>query len=204
MKTHPHSRKLVFGTCLLALVLAGCLGSGRPVDFYTLTPLPRPAGRTDATPGTIIALYPVVIPEYLDRPQIVTRTDDHQIALSEFNRWGGTLKQALASVLVENLNVLLAGRRANVMFDTLTFDPSYLVTVTVNRFDGPLGGTVWLNAAWSIWDVKAKKMLAVKTSLIQEKSADPGYAALVAAESRALAALSREIAGEFDRALKSP
>jgi hypothetical protein len=114
------------------------------------------------------------------------------------------LKQALASVLVENLNVLLAGRRANVMFDTLTFDPSYLVTMTVNRFDGPLGGTVWLNAAWSIWDVKAKKMLAVKTSLIQEKSADPGYAALVAAESRALAALSREIAGEFDRALKSP
>lgn len=204
MKTHPPSRKLVFGACLLALMLAGCLGTGRPVDFYTLTPLPRPAGGADATPGASIALYPVVIPEYLDRPQIVTRADDHQITLSEFNRWGGTLKHAFASVLVENLNVLLAGRRANVMADTLSFDPNYLVTVTVNRFDGQLGEAVWLNAAWSIWDVKAKKMLAVKTSLLQEKPAAQGYAALVAAESRALAALSREIAGELDRALKSP
>jgi len=205
MKSSLHSRKLLFGMCLLALMLAGCLfGASRPIDYYTLTPLPRPTGGTDATPGTNIALYPVVIPEYLDRPQIVTRTDDNQIALSEFNRWAGSVKYAFANVLVENLNVLLAGRRANVMFDTLTFDPNYLVTVTVNRFDGQLGDTAWLNAAWSIWDLKAKKMLAVNTSVIQEKAAAQGYAALVAAQSRALAALSREIAGELDRALKTP
>lgn len=204
MKTSIHSRKLFFGTYLLAWVLAGCLGASRPVDFYTLTPLPRPAAGPDATPGTIIALYPVVIPEYIDRPQIVTRTDDNQIALSEFNRWGGTLKHELTNVLVQNLNVLLAERRANVMLDTLTFDPNFLVTVTVNRFDGQLGNTVWLNAAWSIRDLKAKKMLAVKTSVIQEKAAAQDYAALVAAESRAIAALSREIAAELDRALKTP
>ncbi len=204
MKTHPHSRRLICSACLLALALAGCLGTSRPVDFFTLTPLPRPAGGADATPGTIIALYPVVIPEYLDRPQIVTRPDDNQITPSEFNRWGGSLKHAFANVLVENLNVLLAGRRAHVMFDTLTFDPSYLLTVTVNRFDGKLGEAVWLNAAWSIWDVRAKKISAVKTSLIQERPEAAGYAALVAAESRALAALSREIAGELDRGLKSP
>jgi len=202
MKSTLRSRKLFFGTCLLALMLAGCLfGASRPVDYYTLTPLPRPTGTggPDATPGTIIALYPVVFPEYLDRPQIVTRADDNQIALSEFHRWAGSLKYAFANVLVENLNVLLAERRANVMFDTLTFDPSYLVTVTVNRFDGQLGDTVWLNAAWSIWDVKAKKMLAVKTSVIQEKAAAQGYAALVAAKSRAITALSREIAAEFEK-----
>jgi uncharacterized protein len=202
MKSTLHSRKLFFSTCLLALMLAGCLfGASRPVDYYTLTPLPRPTGTggQDATPGTIIALYPVVFPEYLDRPQIVTRADDNQIALSEFHRWAGSLKYAFANMLVENLNVLLAARRANVMFDTLTFDPSYLVTVTVNRFDGQLGDTVWLNAAWSIWDVKAKKMLAVKTSVIQEKAAAQGYAALVAAKSRAITALSREIAAEFEK-----
>lgn len=204
MKTHPHLRRLICGACLLALALSGCLGASRPVDFFTLTPLPRPAAGADATPGTVIALYPVVIPEYLDRPQIVTRPDDHQITPSEFNRWGGPLKQAFANVLVENLNVLLAGRRAHVMADTLSFDPRYLLTVTVNRFDGKLGEAVWLNAAWSIWDVRAKKMSAVKTSLIREKPADQGYGALVAAESRALAAMSREIAAELDRALPSP
>jgi hypothetical protein len=204
MKSTLHSRKLLFGTCLLALMLGGCFGAGRPTNFYTLTPLPRPTAGPEATPGTIIALYPVLIPEYIDRPQIVTRTDDNQVALSEFNRWGGTLKHELTNVLMQNLNVLLAERRANVMLDTLTFDPNYLVTVTVNRFDGQLGNTVWLNAAWSIRDLKAKKMLAVKTSVIQEKAEAQDYAALVAAESRAIAALSREIAAELDRALKTP
>jgi uncharacterized lipoprotein YmbA len=203
MKTAIHPRKLLLVTCLLALVLAGCLGASRPVDFYTLTPLLRPTGGPDAAPGTIIAVPPVVIPQYIDRPQIVTRTDDNQIALSEFNRWGGTLKDELTRVLVENLSILLVGRGANVMIDILALDPTYLVTVTVNRFDGQLGDTVWLNAAWTIRDQKAKKMLAVKTSAIQEKAAAQGYNALVTAESRAVAALSREIAAELSALLKT-
>jgi uncharacterized lipoprotein YmbA len=204
MKTSMHARIIPFFTCLLALALAGCLGASRPVDFYNLTPLPRPIKRLEAAPGTIIAVPPVMIPQYIDRPQIVTRTDENQIALSEFNRWGGTLKDELTYVLVENLNILLAERRANVMIDILAFDPTYLVTVTVNRFDGQLGDTVWLSAAWTIRDQKAKKMLAVKTSAIQEKAAAEGYDALIAAESQAVAALSREIAAELSAVLKTP
>lgn len=204
MKATIHPRKLLFVSCLLALVLTGCLGASRPVEFYNLTPMPRPTGGLDAPPGTIIAVAPVVIPQYIDRPQIVTRTDDNQIALSEFNRWGGTLKDELTYVLVENLNFLLAGRGANVMIDILAFDPTYFLTVTVSRFDGQLGDTVWLNAAWTIRDQKAKKMVAIKTSAIQEKGAVQDYNALVKAESQAVAALSREIAAVLSAVLKTP
>jgi hypothetical protein len=204
MRKTPHLRKLGFGTCLLALILSGCLGDGRSVDFYNLTPLPRPAGGPDSTPGTIIAVPPVGIPQYIDRPQIVTRTHENQIALAEFHRWGGGLKDELTHVLVENLNTLLAERRVNVMVDSLAIDPKYVVTVTVNRFDGQLGDAVWLNAAWTIRDQKAKKMLAAKTSIIQEKATAQDYSALVAAESRAMGALSREIAADLDRVLKTP
>jgi hypothetical protein len=47
-------------------------------------------------------------------------------------------------------------------------------------------------------------MLAAKTSILQEAVAGPGYAELVAAQSRALAALSREIAAELAAVLKTP
>lgn len=204
MRKGIHLRKLLLGTCLMALSMAGCLGHGQPIQFYTLAPLPRPAGAAAGVPETIVAVYPAVIPASIDRPQIVNRTDENQIVLSEFDRWGGNLKEEIGRMLVENLNILLAGRRVSVMSDNLAPDPAYLVAVTFNRFDGRLGDSVWLNAAWTVRGQKHKKMLAVKNSVFEEKVLGPGYADLVAAQSRALAALSREIAAELSAMLKTP
>ena len=92
----------------------------------------------------------------------------------------------------------------SVMTDNLALDPAYLVAVTFNRFDGRLGDSVWVNAAWTIRDQKGKKTLAVKTSILQEKVAGPRYAELVAAQSRALAVLSREMAAELSAVIKTP
>lgn len=196
------SRRLLIA-CTLITLLSGCFGHSQPIEFYTLSPLPRPAGGTGSAPGTIVAVYPAAIPAAIDRPQIVTRTDENQIVLSEFNRWGGTLKEEISRVLVENLGILLSDRRVSVMTDNLAGDPAYLVAVTFNRFDGRLGESVWLNAAWTIRDQKRKKTLAVKTSTLLEKISGPGYAELVAAQSRALGALSREIAAELAAQLKT-
>lgn len=200
--TLPAARRLLFA-CLMVAALSGCFGSNRPIEFYTLSPLPRTATGTGSAPGTIVAVYPATIPAAIDRPQIVTRTDENQIVLSEFNRWGGTLKEEISRVLVENLGILLADRRVSVMTDTQAVDPAYLVAVTFNRFDGRLGESVRVNAAWTVRDQKHKKTLAVKTSTIEEKAQGPGYAELVSAQSRALGALSREIAAELAALLKT-
>ena len=197
------SRRLLIA-CTLAALLSGCFGHSQPIEFYTLAPLPHPAGGTGGAPGTIVAVYPAAIPAAIDRPQIVTRTDENQIMLSEFNRWGGTLKEEISRVLVENLGILLADRRVSVMGDNLAMDPAYLVAVTFNRLDGRLGDSVWLNAAWTIRDQKHKKTLTVKSSILQEKVLGPGYAELVSAQSRALGTLSREIAAELSALLKTP
>jgi uncharacterized lipoprotein YmbA len=204
MKTTMSAPVCLLILCLLAAALSGCFGRSQPIDFYTLAPLPRPTAGTGGAPGTIVAVYPAAIPKAIDRPQIVTRTDENQIVLSEFNRWGGTLNDEITRVLVENLDILLADRRVSVMTDNLASDPTYLVAVTFNRLDGRLADSVWLNAAWTIRDQKNKKTLAVKTSIHHEKIAGPGYAELVAAQSRALGTLSREIASELSAVLKTP
>jgi hypothetical protein len=195
------SRQLLTA-CLLVAALSGCLGPSPTIEFYTLAPLPRPAGRTGGGPAAMVAVYPAAIPAAIDRPQIVTRMDDNQITIAEFNRWGGTLKDEISRTLVENLGILLADRRVSVMSDNLAPDPAYLVTVTFNRFDGRLGDRVWLNAAWTVRDQKGRKTLAAKQSFFEEKVPGPGYAELVAAQSRALAALSREIAAELSSVIR--
>jgi uncharacterized protein len=190
--------------CLLAATLGGCLSQNRPIEFYTLSPLPRPVGESGGAPGTIVAVYPAMIPATIDRPQIVTRTAENQVVLAEFSRWGGTLKEEITRVLIENLNILLADRHVDVMGDNLALDPQFFVAVTFNRLEGRLGDKVWLNAAWTVRDQRSKKMLAVKTSTLQENVSGLGYAELVAAQSRALTVLSREIAAELSAVIRTP
>jgi uncharacterized lipoprotein YmbA len=204
MKKMARASWRILTACLLAAVLSGCFGHSRPIEFYTLASMSRPAGTTSGVPGTVVAVYPAVIPAAIDRPQLVTRMDDNQIMLSEFNRWGGTLKDEISRVLRENLAILLADRRVTVMSDSLAAEPAYLVQVTFNRFDGRLGDSAWLNAAWTVRDQKRKQTLAVKTSIVEEKALGPGYAELVAAQSRALGTLSREIAADLSALLKNP
>jgi len=87
----------------------------------------------------------------------------------------------------------------NLLPDAYASDPAYRLGVTVDQFDGRLAETVWLNAVWTVKDPKTQKTLAVGTSVIKEPVTGGGYGDLVAAESRAIAALSREIAAEFEK-----
>jgi uncharacterized lipoprotein YmbA len=67
--------------------------------------------------------------------------------------------------------------------------------VEVIRFDGRLGGDASLMTRWSIFGEDDKNLLLTRNSSFKEATTGPGYGALVAAQSRTVEALSREIAG---------
>jgi uncharacterized lipoprotein YmbA len=186
-------------TVLLCLALAGCLGTSRTIEYYTLTPLQRPVGLAEGSTGTVVAILPVSIPTAIDRPQIVTRTAENQIALAEYNRWGGSLKEDIGRALVQNLNTLMAGRPVSVLPETLATQPRYYIAVSINRLDGRLGESSWLNAGWTLRDQQAKQTLAIKSFVAEEKVHGLGYADLIEAQSRLIEALSREIAAEIEQ-----
>jgi hypothetical protein len=181
----------------VALLFIGCSSLSPPVEYYTLAPLPRTAAAAETRPQFTIAVRPATLPDLLERPQLITRTGETTVAVSEFHRWAGALKKDFARVLVENLNILLQDVQAAAATDDIALDPEYIVAVHVNRFDGSPGDSVRLNAVWSVRHPKGRQQMAVRESLIVEKSDAADYASLVAAHSRAVAALSREIAAEI-------
>lgn len=192
--------KILFALSLPVLGISGCLlGKSEPVAFYTLNPIPQTTGRTGPAPGTLVAVLPVVIPSVIDRPQIVTRADDNRILISDTHYWGGSLGNNFTHVLAANLDVLLAPNHIHALSDAHAPDEAYRLSVVVNQFDGQLADTVRLNASWTIREVKTRKTTAVGNSVIQEPVSGGGYGDLVAAASRAVAALSREIAAEFEK-----
>ena len=177
--------------CAIILVgLAGC-ASSRDTRFYVLTALPAVETPWGASPA--IGLRPVGLPQYLDRPQIVTRAGENMLQLAEFDQWGSPLQDNLTRVLAANLSILVPANRVAVFPWTKENPIEYEVTVEVAQLEGTLGGSCALVAEWVISGRGGKESLATGKSRHTEPAGD-SYVTLVAAHSRLVAALGRDIA----------
>jgi uncharacterized lipoprotein YmbA len=178
------------------LFVLGCTSSP-PARFYTLSSL-QEGGRefkgSTVDQDLVIGVGPIKFPEYLDRTQIVTRSSGNKITLSDFDLWAGSLAEDFSQVLAENLSVLLSTESVIVYPRVRSGIARYRITMDVIRFDGSLGGDVSLIARWAILEGKERKVVFTRKSTIREPSGAQGYEAMVAANSRALEKLSREIA----------
>jgi hypothetical protein len=175
--------------------LAGC-GGNAPSRYYFLSALPEAGGAGSASSperGMAVGVGPVRLPDYLNRPQIVTRSGPNEFQVAEFNQWGGSLEAEFSRVLAENLSLLLPTYRVAVFPWSMPYSPQYRVQVTVVRFEADASGEVGLVARWGVIGKDGKDVFQKQSSL-REAAGRPGYDATVAAMSRALGGLSREMA----------
>ncbi|MDH3207974.1 MAG: PqiC family protein [Gemmatimonadota bacterium] len=182
---------------VLSMCLAGCLGPrADPSAYFLLSPAPTPA---EGGPlQVVVGIGPVTIPGYLDRPQIVVRVSDNEVAVSEVDRWAEPLGANLARVLQENLSLLLPSS-TYVDYPWYESDaPDYGVGLDVRRFESDATGAVVLEATWRL--TGGGSALDGGTVRIDEAAVAVGRAPAVAAQSRALAELSRQIAAAVRRA----
>jgi len=196
------NRFRLVGVILLAFscLTAGCTfigGTQRPTKNYVLNSLYSEEIETQAMADLKnigILVGPIRMALYLDRSDIVIRDSQNQIRLAEFSQWAGPLQENFSRVLAENLSVLLATHSVGIFPGTRGMSFDLNVTVDVTRFDGIPGEKADLRARWGILDKSRKKMLFENHSVLTQPTKDASLAALIAAESRVLADLSREIA----------
>ncbi len=193
---------------LLFLFVSGCASS--PTSrFYQLSSLKMSslnsgaAGAGEKLSGIKTKIFnikvgPVQIPDYLDRPQIVTASGGNELKLAEFDRWAGSLEQDVTRVMSEDLAVLLPADRFRVaQWSSWSAAASqYQVAVNIIRFEGAPGRSVLLKAQWTIFN-REHKLKVHEESVITEEVHGATYGAFVMAMSNALAGLSRAIAGSI-------
>ena len=176
------------------LCVSSC-STGPPTRLYVLTSLtrvesvPQAMGRRDVA----IGVGPVELPQYVNRLQIVTGHNSPELYSADVAQWAEPLQDGFTRVLAENLSLLLATDRV-VIFPWKSFVPEYQVVIEVTHFLGQTGGEVSLVALWSILRKNGKDVLVSKKSSFHESTGSSEYAALAAAMSRTVAALSRDIA----------
>ena len=195
-------RRVIRSVCIfgiLTLAFAGC-ASTPPSKFYQLSPAKSEAGAKHEVvkEGAVtVAVGPLRLPDYLDRPQIVTRSGRNELHMAEFDRWAGSLDDDVIMVLLENIADLLPADRYFVTKWTPVVETQlsslYWVELFVQRFEGTPGGSVVLKAQWGLFS-KDKRLILKRQADITEPVNGPGYNALVEAMSSALEKLSRDIA----------
>jgi uncharacterized lipoprotein YmbA len=203
MKQAAFYRGWWVGAVVGAIVCVGCFGKSQPSRFYTLSAMaPASAVSIPDSPlrNATIGIGPIKIADYLDRSKIITRTSDNRIDLSEYDQWAGSFEDNLIHVLAENIGAMVPTEQIYLYPWRTSLPTDFQVVVDIVRCDGRLEGDVLLVARWRILAGQEKEVLTVRRSSISEAVRYPGYEALVAAQSRALAILSREIVEQIHAA----
>jgi uncharacterized lipoprotein YmbA len=182
---------------LLCLLLASACGSLLPrspsSSFYVLTAAEPPAAaRPPAAPSVLLG--PVVLPEYLDRRELVTRLASNQLRVEDLDLWAEPLRESVPRTIERDLTTALGEGTVQRSPWTGAAPPETAVSVEIRRFEKTSSGTVQLTATWTIREGSAGLVRLRRVTSLSFPSSGSTQAA-VEGMSDALAALSREIAG---------
>jgi len=157
------------GVALLGLVLAsgtGCLGRSPAPRLYTLAAVNGASANTAARELALL-VGPVRVPQYLDRPQIVTREGANEVVPDEYRRWAGGLEANVLRVLAANLTERLQTRRVVEAPRPAPFPIDYQVLVDFDELVADASGQLALRARWVIRDGNGETRAIGSSSLTQ-------------------------------------
>ena len=170
-----------FLIALLPLTLAACISSSPSARFYTLH-----ADISGVDPGSQalgddwVGVGPIDVPDYLDRPQIVTRGDGHRLIIHEFDRWADPV--------------------APYPWPS-TFRPSRRMMGEITAFEARPAGDVLLRVRWLISIPGDRENEEIHVGEYVEPAAPGDFDAMAEAMSRALERWSRDIASALSESV---
>jgi uncharacterized protein len=188
------TRPLLAEIGLLALLLSTAACGTPPTRFYTLMPVEAAAPELVSGRKLVVGLEPVVVPAYLDRPQIVTRSSPTQIKLGEFDLWAEPLGGMTTQVLAESIFRLAPVKTIMTLPQQREMRLDRVVDVVVRRFDCDAGSMAMLEADWRIFDRNDRQIAGSRFQAQSPISGSDDYSAMVSGMSHSLGLLAQEIA----------
>jgi uncharacterized protein len=185
---NPSRRRLIAGLGLLA-AFEGCTTSPNS-RFFTLAP--QPAAAAAARSPATVAVKPVELAKYLNRPQIVRHSNAYELQIADIERWGEEMRDMVTRVLIENLSLRLPASQVVGTSGSLTIRADVTVEVDISRFDADQDGKVFLDARSAVQ--RDGRRPSLWSDRITVQPASPSVPDLVAAMSDALSQLSDHIA----------
>ena len=139
----------------IALLLNGCSGGPTtPVRYFLIDPVPLQALQPTETSGLAIEILDLQLPQYLDRPHIVSRSGDNELLFSSTHQWAGNLRKNLAGTLQRNLSQLLATADISSPYARSGSHPDFRVILHLHAFERGADHRARIEARWQIADAR--------------------------------------------------
>lgn len=187
-----HFLHLILLCCSLAAI-TGCT-STKPSQFFLLEPITQNAEASAVEFKHKFVIWPVLLPNYLDRQQIVTRRAEHELYISEFHRWGEDLDANISRVLAANLVDSAEDYVFVVQSDITQADWTGRIIIDVQKFDARLPGKAELDIKWMVlWRPEEEEPVIARRSRFTADIESDSYSELVAKLSQLLDEFSDEV-----------
>lgn len=192
--------RLPIGLILTIMVLAGCASSISATKFYLITPLKMEAAtELRQQPVLSIEIASIQLPQYLDRPQIVSRSSSNRMELAEFHQWGGNLGKNMMRVLSRNLELLLHTPNITPTPRIPAIPPHFRIDIEIMKFERGADNKVNLELRWYLVNLSGDESTksfskTYRSNRIQNTN---DFNQTVAAMSQLFAQLSQNIAEEI-------
>lgn len=211
MSTRTSRNALLLVTTLaLGRFVGGCsLLSPQPdrSRYFVLMPkegtgeTPAAAGVTSRNSDVAIGLGPISLPNYLDRPEVVTRLSDTEVSVSNVDRWGEPLGSSVSRVLAQDLSSEWPGLQVVQFPWSRKARIDYTASVDFLRLEKTADGKANVQAVWVIREASGNKLLQSGTTTASlDAGADQSSAS--AALSEGVARVARDITHALPRSLQ--
>ena len=187
--------------CLSAVLLTGCMAT-KPSRYYTLMApeATQQAGAVQAESASnyVISVSPVVLPEEVDRPQIVIAdTTSTQVMPLGDSLWASPLAYQLQNALSYRLS-----NKLGVLDVSASGLPASLaawrILLNVQRFESVYNERVLLDASWRLTPVNQGKKAEMLCRGVVQIPVGQGVSALVKGHREALGYLSDAMAYQIE------
>ena len=194
---------------ICSLLLSGCMSfqpKSDPSRFYILNSKESPEEWKIDT-GRTLGIGRVLIPDYLDRPNITIEQQAGEMQFDEFNRWAQPLGEDITRVLFQNLSFMLNHYNVVRLPFPQKIDRDYDLYVSILDFKPQCHKNhIYFQAQFSIFDSKASTQIhtGVVTLLEPINLYCSTYLEISQAMSSILERFSKQIADGFNEIGRNP
>jgi uncharacterized lipoprotein YmbA len=188
-----------------ALALSGCITLGDATDATQYFSLASVAAPPVTGHGASVLVGPLELPEYLNRPQLVTRGAGSELLLAPYARWAEPLSNSITRRLASQLRVQLNRQEVHAFPSLAVGATDWRVVGVIARFEADTSGSAELQVTWGVEDPDRQFVYGPAFAVYREPVAAGGAAAdHVAAMSAVLDQFAAAVASQLRQLPANP